>query len=211
VSTREGAANPVVAARQEALAERVHRYIDKHPGCTGDQLQGAISGAHQNVYLAVRNLISARLIVRAPDPADRRVLLYAPAGEYEPPAEPRRCARCKRPLPPYKQRFCSEICLIRHRKKERAAPNTDYATYLANMIRRMGTRAIGDLDAVSELDAMAGVLDRALAEAVDGCRAQGHSDAQIGQALGTTKQAVQKRFPRQPKVVAEVAGPGGAA
>lgn len=204
---RRGAALDQV--RRENLAERIHRYIKKHPGCTGTQLQVAIGGNRANALQAVRDLIAAGLIVRARDPRDGRILRYAPAAGYEPPPEPKRCADCNRPLPPYRQRFCSDLCCIRRRKKERNVENPDYARWLRKMITRMGVRANGDLDAVSELDAMAGVLDQALTMAVEGCRVQGHSDAEIGEALGTTKQAVQKRFPRQPKVVAETAAADG--
>jgi hypothetical protein len=64
----------------------------------------------------------------------------------------------------------------------------------------MPEHANGDIGALEWLDAAAEAARETLAVAVEGCRAQGHSDAEIGQALGITRQAVWKRFPRQPKV-----------
>src|SRR5260370_736621 len=66
--------------------------------------------------------------------------------------------------------------------------------------RGMGRRAWAALGA---LDGVAGGGDYAgdaLAMAVDGCRARGSPDGEIGAALGIPRQAVWKRFPRQPKV-----------
>jgi hypothetical protein len=193
-------ASPLDQARREDIAERINRYIKKHPDCTANQFQAAIGGNRGNLLQAVRDLITAGLIVRTRDSRDGRIIRYAPAEGYEPPPEPKRCAQCKRPLPPYRQRFCSDLCCIRHKKKERGIQNHDYAAWVAQTITRMGIRAIGDLEAVAQLDAMTGVISRALEVAVEGCRAQGHSDAEIGQVLGITRQAVWKRFPRQPKV-----------
>ena len=196
---RRGAALDQV--RRENLAERIHRYIKRHPGCTATQLHAAIGGNRVNFLRAVRDLTAARLIVRTRDSRDGRIHRYAPAAGYEPPPEPKRCAQCQRPLAPYRQRFCSDLCCARYKKKERGVQNPDYAAWVSKLITRMGIRAVGDLEAVSQLDALTGVVDQALAVAVEGCRAQGHSDAEIGQALGITRQAVQKRFHRQPKVV----------
>ncbi|HUY45606.1 MAG TPA: hypothetical protein VMV92_07750, partial [Streptosporangiaceae bacterium] len=75
--------------------------------------------------------------------------------------------------------------------------NSDYADGLNRQIRKMGTRAAGDLDALGWL---AGAVDHArdaLAIAVDGCRARGYSDGEIGTALGITRQAVGQRFGRK--------------
>ena len=65
----------------------------------------------------------------------------------------------------------------------------------------MGKRASADLDA---LEWLAGAVDYArdaLAMAVDGCRARGYSDTEIGMALGYDKpnarQAVGARFGRR--------------
>ncbi len=70
----------------------------------------------------------------------------------------------------------------------------------------MGIRASADLDALTWLAEAASRARDALPIAVDGCRARGYSDAAIGAALGITRQAVWKRFPRQPKVDAGTPG-----
>jgi hypothetical protein len=75
--------------------------------------------------------------------------------------------------------------------------NSDYAAGVVRQIRRMGDRASGDLDALAWLAMMAVQARQALALAVDGCRARGYSDGEIGQALGITRQAVGQRFGRK--------------
>ncbi len=192
---------PRAIVRHEDLAGHVASYIGRHPGCTATQLSAEFSRSREYITRAARDLVDAGLVARVRDLHDGRVFRYVPAGECEPPAEVRRCARCKHPLPPYRKRFCSEICYASHRKKERDTRSPDYAAWVSGLITRMGTRAIGDLEAVEQLAGLTGVINDALEVAVKGTRAQGYSDAHIGDALGITKQAVQKRFPRQPKVV----------
>jgi hypothetical protein len=116
------------------------------------------------------------------------------------------CDQCGTPLPPRRRRFCSDPCRIRGQKSERVIENRDYADGVVRLIRRMGSRADGDIDALGWL---AGAVDHAraaLAMAVDGCRARGYSDAEIGQALGITRQAVGQRFGRKRQVYAGPAG-----
>jgi predicted nucleic acid-binding Zn ribbon protein len=117
-----------------------------------------------------------------------------------PPDMRRECDRCGKPLPPRKKRFCSDPCRVKAQKTERVIENRDYANGVVRLIRRMGARADGDLDALVSLAEM---IDRArdtLALAVDGCRARGYSDGEIGAALGTTRQAVGQRFGRKREV-----------
>jgi hypothetical protein len=64
-------------------------------------------------------------------------------------------------------------------------------------IKSMGRRASTDLEALQWLAGAANYARVALAMAVDGCRAQGHSDGEIGAALGITRQAVGQRFGRK--------------
>jgi hypothetical protein len=73
----------------------------------------------------------------------------------------------------------------------------------------MGIRASADLEA---LEWLAGAVDHArnaLAMAVDGCRARGYSDGEIGAALGITRQAVGQRFGRKGEVYTGSAETGG--
>jgi DNA-directed RNA polymerase specialized sigma24 family protein len=58
-----------------------------------------------------------------------------------------------------------------------------------------------DLEALAWLAGAVKHAKAALALAVEGCRAQGYSDAEIGRALGVRKQTIQKRFRRQTTVV----------
>jgi hypothetical protein len=122
----------------------------------------------------------------------------------------RECAWCRGELPPRRRRFCSDEHRRKGQKRERVIENDDYAKAAVRLIRSMGKRASADLEA---LEWLAGAVDYArdaLAMAVDGCRARGYSDGEIGAALGITRQAVWKRFPRQPKVDAGTPESGAA-
>ena len=114
-----------------------------------------------------------------------------------PPARVRTCARCGSPLPPRRRRFCCDACRIRQQKAERVIENSDYAAGLVRQIRKMGTRASNDLDALTWLSGAVDHARDALVMAVDGCRARGYSDAEIGAALGVSRQAVGQRFGRK--------------
>ena len=72
----------------------------------------------------------------------------------------------------------------------------------------MGVRASADLDALEWLAGAADYARAALAMAVDGCRARGYSDGEIGAALGISRQAVGQRFGRKRDVHAGPAGTG---
>lgn len=211
MSTFRRPASPLVLARREAFTDRVAHYIEKHPGCTANQLQGAIGSDRNKILQSARDLTGAGLVIRTRDPADRRVYRYVLAAGYQPPALPaappppqaKACERCGGPLPPRKHRFCSDTCRARKQKAERVIENSDYASGLVRQIARMGIRASDDLAALTWLATMTDQAREALALAVDGCRVRGHSDAEIGQALGISRQAVWKRFHRQPKVDTE--------
>jgi hypothetical protein len=119
------------------------------------------------------------------------------------PAAPsgRECAWCHSELPPGRRRFCCDDHRRRGQKRERVIENDSYADGVMRLIRSMGKRASADLGA---LEWLAGAVDYArdaLAVAVDGCRARGYSDTEIGMALGYDKpnarQAVGARFGRR--------------
>jgi hypothetical protein len=116
------------------------------------------------------------------------------------------CAWCGDPLPGRRRRFCSDPCKRRGQKAERITEDADYGKAVVRMIGGMGRRASADLDALRSLVDAVDNARQILALAVDGARARGYSDGDIGQALGITRQAVWKRFPRQPKVDAGTAG-----
>jgi hypothetical protein len=96
-----------------------------------------------------------------------------------------------------RRRFCSDDHRRRGQKSERIIENSDYADGLNRQIRKMGARASGDLDALGWLAGAVEYAREALAMAVDGCRARGYSDGEIGIALGITRQAVGQRFGRK--------------
>ena len=64
----------------------------------------------------------------------------------------------------------------------------------------LARRAGGNLDTLARLQEHYDDGPSVLALAVAALHAQGYSDGEIGQALGITRQAVWKRFPRQPQV-----------
>ena len=142
-----------------------------------------------------------------PPPARAARDIKAPAGRSTLPTvahaavSGRECAWCHGPLPPRRRRFCTDECRRKGQKAERIIEDTDYASGVRRLIRGMGKRASADLDA---LEWLAGAVDYArdaLAMAVDGCRARGYSDTEIGMALGYDKpnarQAVGARFGRR--------------
>jgi DNA-directed RNA polymerase specialized sigma24 family protein len=112
----------------------------------------------------------------------------------------RRCDHCAGPLPPRRRRFCCDLCRRRGQRAERVTENETYAAAVVRQIRSMGVRASADLDALQWLAGAADYARAALAVAVDGCRARGYSDGEIGAALGITRQAVGQRFGRKREV-----------
>ena len=73
--------------------------------------------------------------------------------------------------------------------------NDEYATFVQRIIRAYAKRvATGDVEALTDMLALSTVLDEAITEAVLGLRAHGYSWAEIGQRLGTTRQAAQQRW-----------------
>ena len=121
-----------------------------------------------------------------------------------------RCDQCAGPLPARRRRFCSDPCRRRGQKAERVTENGTYAAAVVRQIRSMGVRASADLDALRWLAGAADCARAALAMAVDGCRARGYSDGEIGAALGISRQAVGQRFGRKQDVHAGPAESGAA-
>lgn len=74
---------------------------------------------------------------------------------------------------------------------------SDVAGGARRMIRALGERVAEEDPADLRLLLRLRVeLDRAMAVAVDGLRAGGHTDGDIGEVLGMSRQAVQQRWPR---------------
>jgi hypothetical protein len=107
------------------------------------------------------------------------------------------CSWCGDPLPARRRRFCSDEHRRKGHRAERKTENDDYAKSVVRQIRSMGVRASADLYALAWLSAAVDHARTALDLAVDGCRSRGYSDAEIGAALGITRQAVGQRFGRK--------------
>ena len=74
----------------------------------------------------------------------------------------------------------------------------ELAEAIVRMTRALGRRCAGaDPDSAAYLRLVRDELAAAEAEAVKGWRVLGFSHADIGRELGVTKQAVQKRWPRE--------------
>jgi DNA-directed RNA polymerase specialized sigma24 family protein len=65
---------------------------------------------------------------------------------------------------------------------------------IASLGRRVGNADPEDLTELLDLER---ALRKAKDTAVEGLRAHGRSDAEIGRVLGVTREAVRQRFPRQ--------------
>ena len=141
-----------------------------------------------------------------PPPARAARDINAPAGRSTLPTvahatvSGRECAWCHGPLPRGRRRFCSDDHRRRGQKAERIIEDDSYAAGVVRLIRKMGVRASADLEALKWLAGAAEYARGALAVAVDGCRARGYSDGEIGAALGITRQAVGQRFGRKREV-----------
>jgi hypothetical protein len=74
----------------------------------------------------------------------------------------------------------------------------DVAKAVVRLVRAIGRRVAGDAipEHLDELQRVQGALDQAWKDAVDGLRAAGFSDSEIGRPLGVTRQAVRQRWPR---------------
>jgi len=131
----------------------------------------------------------------SPPPAGSSVLRVTQAA-----VSGRECAWCRCELPPRRRRFCTDECRRRGQKAERIIEDDSYAAGVVRLIRKMGVRASADLEALKWLAGAAEYARGALAVAVDGCRARGYSDGEIGAALGITRQAVGQRFGRKREV-----------
>ncbi len=83
-------------------------------------------------------------------------------------------------------------------RKPRRRPvveNDEYAAFTRRIIRAYARRvATGDVEALTDMVALASVLDDAIAEAVTGLRSHGYSWAEIAARLGISKQAAQQRW-----------------
>ena len=82
------------------------------------------------------------------------------------------------------------------KRRRRVVENDDYAAFVQRAIRAYSRRiASGDIDALTGMVNLSTDLDEAMADAITALRARhGYSWTDIGQALGITRQAAQKRW-----------------
>jgi len=85
----------------------------------------------------------------------------------------------------------------RTRRAERRTEDHTFGDVATRMVRAAGRRAERDLGALEALREIRQAIEEQERRAVASLRSQGFSDAEIGDALGRTKQAVQQRFKRQ--------------
>lgn len=80
-------------------------------------------------------------------------------------------------------------------RRKRDVETIDYAGMMRRLIRAHGRRvAEADPEDLRDMLALRGELDSAIAEAVAGQRANGHSWTHIADAAGTSRQAAQQRW-----------------
>jgi hypothetical protein len=81
------------------------------------------------------------------------------------------------------------------KRRRRITENDDYAAFLRRAIRAYSRRvAIGDIDAITGMAALAADFDTAIRQAITGLRARGYSWAEIAARLGITRQGAQQRW-----------------
>ena len=73
--------------------------------------------------------------------------------------------------------------------------NDEYAAFVRRIIRAYARRvATGDVEALTDMVSLSGLLDDAISEAVIGLRTHGYSWAEIGSRIGISRQAAQQRW-----------------
>jgi DNA-directed RNA polymerase specialized sigma24 family protein len=74
--------------------------------------------------------------------------------------------------------------------------NSDFAAFARRIMRALARRAGGDVELLPILRRVQDDVDELMREAVDHCRSEGYSWAEIASRLGTTRQAAQQRYGR---------------
>ncbi|SBT69198.1 hypothetical protein GA0070622_6317 [Micromonospora sediminicola] len=88
---------------------------------------------------------------------------------------------------------------IPSQRRRDVVENDAFAAFARRIIRAHGRRvADGDVEALRDLVALSGDIDKAITDAVVGLRAFGYSWAEIGQRLGISRQAAQQRWGDRP-------------
>jgi hypothetical protein len=111
---------------------------------------------------------------------------------------PAACAACGRPLPPQRKkgrrrRYCDARCRDAARRERARSARSSPAVVKASLTAP-GRHEY--LDAVAAARELAAASDAALQQAVDRARDAGHSWREVGDVLGTSRQAAFQRFGR---------------
>jgi hypothetical protein len=81
------------------------------------------------------------------------------------------------------------------KQSRRITENDEFAAFFRRILRAYSRRvAVGDIDALAGLAAMASELDAAIQYGVNGLRDAGYSWAEIAAQLGITRQGAQQRW-----------------
>lgn len=98
---------------------------------------------------------------------------------------------CGRALPPGRRRFCSDLCRVRGRRRERQYDADEFGSMIARMIRNLSGRVgAADIDSFGALWRVRSTADEECAEAIDGLRQAGYSWRAIGDAAGQSGQGI---------------------
>jgi hypothetical protein len=81
------------------------------------------------------------------------------------------------------------------KRRWRVVETDEYAAFVKRVVRAYSRRvASGDIEAITEMAAIAAEMDTAIRDAIMGLRARGYSWADIAQRLGITRQGAQQRW-----------------
>jgi hypothetical protein len=81
------------------------------------------------------------------------------------------------------------------RRRWQVVENDEYAAFVKRVINAYTRRvASGDIEAITEMAAIADQMDTAIRDAITGLRACGYSWADIAKRLGITRQGAQQRW-----------------
>jgi hypothetical protein len=81
------------------------------------------------------------------------------------------------------------------KRRTRVVENDEYAAFLRRVIAAYSRRiAVGDIEAITDMAALADDLDHGIRQAINGLRASGYSWAEIAARLGITRQGAQQRW-----------------
>jgi hypothetical protein len=81
------------------------------------------------------------------------------------------------------------------KRRWRVVENDEYAAFARRVLRAYRRRvASGDIEAITEMAAIAAEMDTAIRDAITGLRAHGYSWADIAARLGITRQGAQQRW-----------------